>query len=422
MLARLREVVPLSDDDIARFNALRRRASIRTRACRCGCKLSEEEIARFAVNRWAFPGVDVVPYLTRSYPLGEEFAHVGRLCRPHRRERSGRGSTRANTPARRTSARPASSASTRTSCTASPATSRSKSMPTIAPMRVLEPRIAPKPGAEPVSHDRRASAGSRRSRVRRARRRRGRDRSAQRRSAGDGQRAELRSESVRQRHRERGLQRAAQRSGQAAAQSRAARRVYAGLDDEAVHGAGRTRARPAQARGHRAVGRRVPHSRASRAAIATTSAAATAASTWCRRSRSRSTRISIRSRYDMGIDRLSRVHEQARLRQADRHRSRRRKRRRAAVAGMEARALQPAVVSGRDGHRRHRPGLLGGDAAAARAGGVDHRRRRRAASAASVVRGAGRGIDAQARALPIRRRAKPNTSRTRPTGTRCRKA
>ena len=28
------------------------------------------------VNRWAFPGVDVVPYLTRSYPLGAEFAHV----------------------------------------------------------------------------------------------------------------------------------------------------------------------------------------------------------------------------------------------------------------------------------------------------------------------------------------------------------
>jgi penicillin-binding protein 2 len=46
-------------------------------------KLSEEEIARFSVNRWAFPGVDVVPYLTRSYPLGAEFAHtvgyVGRI-------------------------------------------------------------------------------------------------------------------------------------------------------------------------------------------------------------------------------------------------------------------------------------------------------------------------------------------------------
>src|SRR5690606_35097249 len=46
-------------------------------------KLSEEEIARFSVERWAFPGVEVVPYLTRSYPLGAEFAHtvgyVGRI-------------------------------------------------------------------------------------------------------------------------------------------------------------------------------------------------------------------------------------------------------------------------------------------------------------------------------------------------------
>jgi penicillin-binding protein 2 len=75
VLAALREVVPLSDDDIARFNALRRgKHSYQSVPLRL--KLSEEEIARFAVNRWAFPGVDVVPYLTRSYPLGAEFAHV----------------------------------------------------------------------------------------------------------------------------------------------------------------------------------------------------------------------------------------------------------------------------------------------------------------------------------------------------------
>jgi len=75
MLAALRDVVPLSDDDVARFNALRRnKHSYQSVPLRL--KLSEEEIARFAVNRWAFPGVDVVPYLTRSYPLGQEFAHV----------------------------------------------------------------------------------------------------------------------------------------------------------------------------------------------------------------------------------------------------------------------------------------------------------------------------------------------------------
>ena len=75
LLAALREVVPLTDEDIERFNALRR-GKHAYQGIPLRLKLSEEEIARFAVNRWAFPGVDVVPYLTRAYPLGEEFAHV----------------------------------------------------------------------------------------------------------------------------------------------------------------------------------------------------------------------------------------------------------------------------------------------------------------------------------------------------------
>jgi penicillin-binding protein 2 len=82
MLAELGQVVPLSEDDIERFNALRK--SLRSyEGVPLRLKLSEEEIAHFSVNRWAFPGVDVVPYLTRSYPLGAEFAHtvgyVGRI-------------------------------------------------------------------------------------------------------------------------------------------------------------------------------------------------------------------------------------------------------------------------------------------------------------------------------------------------------
>ncbi len=52
------------------------RPSTRSKVCRCASSLSEDEIARFSVNRWRFPGVDVVPYLTRSYPRGQEFAHV----------------------------------------------------------------------------------------------------------------------------------------------------------------------------------------------------------------------------------------------------------------------------------------------------------------------------------------------------------
>jgi len=75
MLAELGAVVPLSDDDIERFNALRKTKrpfdSVPLRL-----KLSEDEIARFSVERWRFPGVDVVPYLTRAYPLSEVFSHV----------------------------------------------------------------------------------------------------------------------------------------------------------------------------------------------------------------------------------------------------------------------------------------------------------------------------------------------------------
>jgi penicillin-binding protein 2 len=82
MIARLGEIVPLSDDDIARFNVLRK-AKRPYEGVPLRLKLSEEEIAKFSVNRWAFPGVEVVPYLTRSYPLGEKFAHtvgyVGRI-------------------------------------------------------------------------------------------------------------------------------------------------------------------------------------------------------------------------------------------------------------------------------------------------------------------------------------------------------
>lgn len=38
--------------------------------------LSEREVARFAVNRHRFQGVDVVPYLSRYYPYGELLTHV----------------------------------------------------------------------------------------------------------------------------------------------------------------------------------------------------------------------------------------------------------------------------------------------------------------------------------------------------------
>jgi len=39
-------------------------------------KLSEEEVARFTVNRYRFPGVEVKARLFRQYPYGEIFSHV----------------------------------------------------------------------------------------------------------------------------------------------------------------------------------------------------------------------------------------------------------------------------------------------------------------------------------------------------------
>ncbi|WP_158881399.1 penicillin-binding protein 2 [Rhodanobacter sp. L36] len=75
LLTDLGKVVPLGQDDLDAFKKqlaqTRRFDSVPLKM-----HLSEDEIDRFAVNRWRFPGVDVVPYLTRHYPFGALFAHV----------------------------------------------------------------------------------------------------------------------------------------------------------------------------------------------------------------------------------------------------------------------------------------------------------------------------------------------------------
>ncbi len=82
LLRGLSDTMGVSEDDAERFKALvKSKRSYQSVALRL--KLSEEDIALFAVNRWRFPGVDVVPYLTRFYPKGAEFGHlvgyVGRI-------------------------------------------------------------------------------------------------------------------------------------------------------------------------------------------------------------------------------------------------------------------------------------------------------------------------------------------------------
>jgi penicillin-binding protein 2 len=75
MLVELGKVVPLDQDDLDAFRK-QLKQSRRFDSVPLKMHLTEDDIARFAVNRWRFPGVDVVPYLTRYYPLGPLFGHV----------------------------------------------------------------------------------------------------------------------------------------------------------------------------------------------------------------------------------------------------------------------------------------------------------------------------------------------------------
>ena len=74
-LLQLGNLVVLSKDDLRRF----RRAMDSSRKflpITVKLRLSEEEVARFSVNRFRFPGVEVTPYLTRRYLYDDLFAHV----------------------------------------------------------------------------------------------------------------------------------------------------------------------------------------------------------------------------------------------------------------------------------------------------------------------------------------------------------
>lgn len=74
-LAGLAEILPLSEDDLERFRAAWS-SHRRFQPTPLKLRLSEAEVARFAVHRHRFPGADVVPYLTRRYLYGDLLAHV----------------------------------------------------------------------------------------------------------------------------------------------------------------------------------------------------------------------------------------------------------------------------------------------------------------------------------------------------------
>ncbi len=74
-LRELTELLDLTEEELERFE-IDRQSSRRFQSVPLKLRLNESEVARFAVQRHQFPGVDVVPYLTRRYPYGDLLAHV----------------------------------------------------------------------------------------------------------------------------------------------------------------------------------------------------------------------------------------------------------------------------------------------------------------------------------------------------------
>jgi len=75
VLDELSTLITLSDDHRKSFEKSRRHYRVFD-SIPLKFDLSEREVARIAVNRHRFHGVDVVPYLSRYYPYGELLTHV----------------------------------------------------------------------------------------------------------------------------------------------------------------------------------------------------------------------------------------------------------------------------------------------------------------------------------------------------------
>jgi penicillin-binding protein 2 len=71
----LRHIVRITDDDLQRFHRARRQQQ-RFNSVPIRFKLDDEEVARFAVVRHRFPGIDIQARLLRRYPEGDKAVHV----------------------------------------------------------------------------------------------------------------------------------------------------------------------------------------------------------------------------------------------------------------------------------------------------------------------------------------------------------
>jgi penicillin-binding protein 2 len=74
-IAGLSKIISLTPEDIERFNDTRK-VTRSFLPVTLRLRITDEEAARFAVDRWRYPGVELVPYLNRRYPYGDLFAHV----------------------------------------------------------------------------------------------------------------------------------------------------------------------------------------------------------------------------------------------------------------------------------------------------------------------------------------------------------
>ncbi len=74
-LERLAAIMLIEPDDIPRYKELSRRG-LRFKPLTLKFRLSDEEIANFAIQRPRFPGVDFQPRLVRHYPHGHVTAHT----------------------------------------------------------------------------------------------------------------------------------------------------------------------------------------------------------------------------------------------------------------------------------------------------------------------------------------------------------
>lgn len=74
-LEKLRDVVGLTDEDIAHFKKEHKRAR-QFSSIALKKQLNEVQVARFAVNQHRFPGVEIKSYQRRFYPYGSALTHV----------------------------------------------------------------------------------------------------------------------------------------------------------------------------------------------------------------------------------------------------------------------------------------------------------------------------------------------------------